>query len=356
MPEEEDLEEHEDEKSITTKTLIEEYLTIQKLEEIHNIFEANNFKLKINDFKFKVLQKYNIDLPENAIDTILIKVNTSKDDCITWSEFISYLCLELDSKRQDDSKFSIDNPVIDHPVFVPSRHRNAIVHITYCPSVLINGSIDYDDGKYISMSKDGLINFWSADLKHLRTFKDKSLMLNIRGTWVMNFVCLPDLNILVTSSTERELRFYDTTCKRFTLILVIYLMPFCVNHMYYQFWENGKEDDNLLICGDLGGNVRIMEFPKEDRGPFKQQVGVDPVTIKWEKVVKGKLPRMKTYSILDAHGDWVREVAYYKLLGSIVSCSSSNSAMHIGDHRGFRTSYTFFLKRGKKFNRKNMYD
>lgn len=349
MPEEDDDIHDYDEntESTSSKTQIEEYLTIQKLEEIRKVFEAHNFKLKINDFKLKVLQKFNIDLSESAIETILIKINLSKDECITWSEFISYLCLELDSKRQDDSKFSIDNPIIDHPMFVPSKHRNALVHITYCPSVLINGDIDYDDGKYISMSKDGVINFWSADLRHLRSFKDKSLTLNIRGTWVMNFVCLPDMNILVTSSTERELRFYDTTAKRFTLIMVIYLMPFCVNHMYYQYWEKSKEDHNMLICGDLGGNVRVMEFPKEDKGPFKLQVGVDPVVIKWDKVAKGKLPKMKAYNILDIHGDWVREVAYYKLLGSIVSCSSSSNAMHIGDHRGFRTSYTFVLKRGK---------
>lgn len=34
-------------------------------------------------------------------------------------------------------------------------------------------------------------------------------------------VCMPDVNIVVTSSTERDLRFYDCTAKTFTLKIVI---------------------------------------------------------------------------------------------------------------------------------------
>lgn len=344
MPEDEDLDDNTHDEEVK-KTLIEEYLTIPKLEEIRKIFEANNFRIKATDFKLKVLSKFNIQLPQEEIENALIKISLNKDGFITWSEFISYLCLELDSKRQDDTKFSIDDPIVDDPIFQPSKHRSAIIKMTFCPSVLVDGTIDYDDGKYVSMSKDGVVNFWSMDLKLLRSYRDKSLTLNIRGTWVMNFICLPDLNIIVTSSTERELRFYDTTTKRFNLILVIVLVPFAVNHMFYHFSTKNK-GDNLLICGDLGGNVRVMEFPKDDKGPFKQKVGVDMIMIKWENVVKGKLPRMKAYNVLNIHGDWVREVAYYKLLGSIVSCSSSQNAMYIGDHHGIKNDYVFLLKRG----------
>lgn len=344
MPDDDDLyDETNDEEA--EKTLIAEFLNIPKLEEIRKIFEANNFRIKATDFKLKVLSKFQINLPEEEIENAIIKISLNKDGFITWSELISYLCLELDSKRQDDVKFSIDDPIVSDPVFHPSKHRSTIINIGFCPSVLVDGTIDYDDGKYVTMSKDGVINFWSLDLKLLRSYRDKSLTLNLRGTWVMNFVCMPDLNVIVTSSTERELRFYDTTTKKFNLILVIVLMPFAVNHMFYHF-STKKNEDNLLVCGDLGGSVRVMEFPKDDKGPFKQKVGVDMNMITWENVVKGKLPRMKAYNILDAHGDWVRQVAYYKLLGTIVSCSSSQNAMHIGDYRGIKNNYVFFLKRG----------
>lgn len=43
----------------------------------------------------------------------------------------------------------------------------------------------------------------------------------MRSTWVTDMACLPDVNIVVTSSTERDLRFYDCTAKTFTLKIVI---------------------------------------------------------------------------------------------------------------------------------------
>ena len=43
----------------------------------------------------------------------------------------------------------------------------------------------------------------------------------IHTTWVTDMVCMPDVNIIVTSSTERDLRFYDCTARTFILKLII---------------------------------------------------------------------------------------------------------------------------------------
>lgn len=56
----------------------------------------------------------------------------------------------------------------------------------------------------------------------------------MRTTWVTDMVCMPDVNIICTSSTERDLRFYDCTANTFTLKIIItsweymvtYLIPF----------------------------------------------------------------------------------------------------------------------------------
>ncbi|KAL0276638.1 UNVERIFIED_CONTAM: hypothetical protein PYX00_004168 [Menopon gallinae] len=287
-----------------------------------------------------------MELTDEEFESLYTKLDCYKTDHINWDGFISFLMLELDTKMTDSTNsVAIEPPIVDDPIIIKSHHRSTITHFGLAPSVRLDGTIDYDDGKYVSMSKDGFVNLWTLDLKHLRSFRDKSLYNTLRTTWVTNFACLPDLNILVTSSTERELRFYDTTCKRFNLILVFVVMPFCVYNMHYHFTDNIK-DESILICGDLGGNVRVFQFPKEDRGPFKRNIGVDVVVLKYEQVVKGKLKHMKAYNILNIHTDWVKEVSYYKLLGSFVSCSSSPNAMYIGDHHGFKNSYTFVLKRG----------
>lgn len=294
-----------------------------------------------------MLAKFKIEISDEEYDTLFTRIDFSKNDHVSWDEFVTYLVLELESKSRDVTKsVSIENPIVEDPRIINSGHRSSIIQIAFSPSVRLNGTVDHDDGKYISMSKDGYINFWSMDLKLLRTYRDKSLYASTRGTWVVNFACLPDVNILVTSSTERELRFYDTTSKRFNLIIVFVSMPYCVNHMFYHFSENIKEE-SIIVCGDLGGNIRVIQFSKEDKGPFKQKIGVDTLVLKWDAVVKGKLPGMKAYNILNVHTDWVRQVSYYKLLGSIVSCSTSPNAMFVGDFHGARTSYMFFLKRGK---------
>lgn len=303
---------------------------------------------KKNEFRSKVLSKFNINISDEEYDLLFTRLDFSKNDHVSWDEFVTYLILELERKCSDATKsVSIENPIVDNPRIINSGHRSAIIHIAFSPSVRLNGTIDYDDGKYISMSKDGYVNFWSLDLKLLRTYRDKSLYPSVRGTWVVNFVCLPDVNVLVTSSTEREIRFYDTTSKRFNLIIVFVSMPFCVNHMYYHFSENVKEE-SILVLGDVGGSIRVCQFSKEDKGPFKQKIGVETLVLKWDAVLKGKLQGMKAYDILDVHTDWIRQVSYYKMLGSIVSCSNSWNAMYVGDHHGTKTSYMFFLKRGKR--------
>lgn len=54
--------------------------------------------------------------------------------------------------------------------------------------------------------------------------------LKVRTTWVTDLVSLPDVNIVVTSSTERDLRFYDTTAKTFTLKIVITSWEYMASH------------------------------------------------------------------------------------------------------------------------------
>lgn len=45
--------------------------------------------------------------------------------------------------------------------------------------------------------------------------------LKVRSTWVTDLACMPDVNIVVTSSTERDLRFYDCSAGTFTLKIII---------------------------------------------------------------------------------------------------------------------------------------
>lgn len=42
--------------------------------------------------------------------------------------------------------------------------------------------------------------------------------------------------------------------------------------MYYHF-DKDEREDCLLVCGDVGGYVRVLRFSPLMRGPFRNQPG-----------------------------------------------------------------------------------
>ena len=48
-----------------------------------------------------------------------------------------------------------------------------------------------------------------------------AVLLKIRPTWVTDLVCMPDVDIICTSSTEREIRFYDTRATKWELRVLV---------------------------------------------------------------------------------------------------------------------------------------
>lgn len=49
--------------------------------------------------------------------------------------------------------------------------------------------------------------------------------------------------------------------------------------MYYHF-EKDMNDQCMLICGDVGGNVRVLLFSPVKRGPFKNEAGRALITLR----------------------------------------------------------------------------
>lgn len=97
----------------------------------------------------------------------------------------------------------------------------------------------------MTASKDGFINYWSLDLVYERSvqsvtrryFRSPKPSYNfsstdslfstfiayrrVRPTTITDFIAMPDVQIVCTSSTERDLRFYDTVAKKFDLRVMV---------------------------------------------------------------------------------------------------------------------------------------
>lgn len=111
--------------------------------------------------------------------------------------------------------------------------------------------------------------------------------LKVAQTWILDAVCLPDVRIVVTSSSERDLRFYDTTANNFHLRIIVTSLPWAVSSMSYYFRQS-LDIDCKLIMGDYGGNVRILTFNALLRGPFQSKPDAALTNLTYSELVKVK--------------------------------------------------------------------
>ncbi|KAG7203778.1 hypothetical protein KM043_013799 [Ampulex compressa] len=288
------------------------------LEQLRNAFE-DILKIKMLEEEFNILFR---------------KINMKGDGNVTWDEFISYLLLEFQEKDTGAQWQSLELPITGSPQMLRSYHRTPICKISFCPE---DRSISFQRGNYITVSRDGAINYWSVDLQYERSVRSKNPYLKVQPTAITDMIVMPDVQIICTSSTEYDLRFYDTVANKFDLRVLISSLEYAVVCMYYYFSTNVKED-SYIILGDTNGSIKILTFSPLERGPFKHEVQHDML---------GELRGMKVTELKNVHTNWVSQVAYYGSLRAFMSCSRCPScSLLFRDTTGTRAQYKFNVAMG----------
>lgn len=262
-----------------------------------------------------------------------------------WDEFVSYLILGFKDDEVPTEFKDLDPPISKPPRMLKSNHRHPINRILFSPTVKPDRTQNWTEGSYMTSSKDGVINYWSLDLQLERTVQSSCPELKVQQTWVTDMVCLPDVSVVCTSSTERDLRFYDTSARKFELRVMFTSLEYAVCTMYYQYSEN-IEEESMLIVGDMKGNIRIFFFPPAARGPFKSTPGIPLLNVRYDRVVRGLVTGFRVIEFRNIHTDWVRQISYYHTMHSFVSCSGCEKAsLSIKDFTG-KTNYTYNQPKG----------
>lgn len=106
--------------------------------------------------------------------------------------------------------------------------------------------------------------------------------LIVAKTWILDLVCMPDVNIICTSSIENDLRFYDIAGNNFLLKIIITNLPQSVSAMNYWFGKKTNVDSKIIL-GDLAGNLSLLEFNPDMRGPFRSTSGVSLGKTTWKE-------------------------------------------------------------------------
>ncbi|KAJ9600992.1 hypothetical protein L9F63_000830, partial [Diploptera punctata] len=273
-------------------------------------------------------------------------MDTKRDNLIDWDEFVSHILLEFQVKDAAAMQQSLTLPLEGYPKILRTNHRHPIVKITFCPAVKPDRTINYLHGKYLTASHEGAINYWSLDMELERSVKSESIELKVAISWITDVVCLPDVNIVCTSSTERELRFYDTTANKFELRVVIMSMKYPVTCMSYHFNQDITLD-SCLTLGDSGGNIRTLFFNSKEKGPFYHTPGIDVTCVLYEGLLQGRLSGMYVVEFKNIHSESVRQVKYYTPLGSFLSCATcAKNSLFLSDAYGTKSRYSFNVSKG----------
>ncbi|KAH9642095.1 hypothetical protein HF086_007215 [Spodoptera exigua] len=117
--------------------------------------------------------------------------------------------------------------------------------------------------------------------------------------------------------------------------------------MYYYFHKDDVEQCKL-ICGDVGGNVRVLLFSAHMRGPFQNDAGRPLKTVRHVDLQKRPhvLPGLRLLDLVRLHPDWVRQVSYYAPLHCVMSCATCYDSLLLCDLKSSKAYYMFRVDKG----------
>ncbi|XP_012061841.1 PREDICTED: WD repeat-containing protein on Y chromosome-like [Atta cephalotes] len=226
-----------------------------------------------------------IKMSQDEFQVLFNKIDMRLNGKVTWDEFISYLLIEFRDIDTSLRSQILETPLMSLPKLSRTHHRTPVCRITFCPEVLPDRSTSFRRGCYLTVSREGVINYWSLDLNYERTVQSKNPFLKVQSTAITDMIVLPDVQMVCTSSTECDLRFYDVAAKKFELRLLISSLENAVVCMHYYFSRNMNEN-SYIVLGDTSGSIIIMAFNPMDRGPFKQYITSDLIIFRYDNVIK----------------------------------------------------------------------
>ena len=275
-------------------------------------------------------------------------MDTNCDGTVDWDEYLSYMLLEY--RASDMMNFATQQkPLPRYLRQVPSFHHDSVIRIELMqPSKLHHAGVTENMGRYITSSREGVVNLWGLDMTHQKTFSLEQPAQKNLSLWVTDVVYLPNLHILAVSTTSDSLAFYDMTANKFTKCMTLTDLDVCALCLNYWF-DQRDQNTAILLWGDARGNVCALKFynmqvycflnptmskSKRTRIPF-------PVLLR--KPIEGVI----AYKLAQVHNDFVRQIMYVPNLGCFISCcKSKDTAMYVGDLDEKKTRSYFRVNQG----------
>ncbi|KAI4884075.1 hypothetical protein NFI96_030672 [Prochilodus magdalenae] len=346
---------------------VEDQINDQHLRLIEQMFrEANTAGgggLDMKDFR-EAMKKIMEDVEDEDIDTIFMKVDSNCDGSMEWDDYLNYMLLEYREKDTLQQK--------NRPLFFPkplkivlADHHELIVGLQFysfqhppdkkkvdpgeqgaaggCVTNHVHG------GRYLSISQNGTLNFWSERFKLQRTVQiSKMAHTTDQPILVTNMVCLDNINQLCISFTGRDIEFYDISASKCDVVYSLCGLE--ANAVVMDYWSHGHR--GIYSIGDTSGTVYIFTSTNVIQNGLFNSVAFKTGT---QRSLSHPLPECHTtwclITVEALHSDWIRQIRYLPDLNVVATCCTTDRnamALTTVPHSTKREIHTvrFHLKKG----------
>ncbi|XP_014311948.2 EF-hand calcium-binding domain-containing protein 8 [Myotis lucifugus] len=290
------------------------------LGKIEKIFEDNiNSTGALDKMAFIKAMRNNLsNVSDDMLEALFLKMDTDGTGLITWSNCVDYMMHEFQGKelmRKSQYHLHFHLPM----KIIPMNHGCEVVKVEFLMQRFKK------IGHFLTVTKDGNLQFWSESFSLISSFKLNQIQpLYNQQMWVIDMVCLHNMNLVAIASTDQKIEFFDVSNRNCTRAFTFIDLDSCPLVMDY--WSDYHR--GVFCFGDTKGNVIVFTSDNVANGLFNPRIL--PRTSKWDhwtnistqKLLNEKSPLYKSYRLKALHRNWCQQVRFIPEMNLVASCSA----------------------------------
>ncbi|KAI8818479.1 WD40-repeat-containing domain protein [Fimicolochytrium jonesii] len=301
---------------------VQQYMNMNHFEQLMVLFQEHEDETGEGGFDIdKFREVFGIvvggNLTHDQMTMLFMKIDANSDGSVDWDEFSTYMMGR--AKENSEAQSIFDERV--RKLF-NSPHKDIIRYIDYIAK----------ERKYITVSREGTVCYWSSTLKLQRIIAAKDFN---RHAWVADAVYLAEHNRLITVTDDRHFCVHDIASVKPRLVVTLGQLehnPLCI-----AYGGHLDEDRDLILFGDEGGYVNVLNITRKFLTDNEAHEELSPLKLSKKDSLK---KHNATFLRRKVHNDWVTRVHYYPEINAFISCApESIRSLVIGDieRKSFRS-------------------
>ncbi|XP_011764681.2 EF-hand calcium-binding domain-containing protein 8 isoform X2 [Macaca nemestrina] len=270
------------------------------------------------DAFIKAMKKVLSSVSNEMLKELFLKVDSDCEGFVTWQKYVDYMMREFQGK-EDMQKSQYRLHFYLPMRVVPLNHGCEVVKVVF----LIHRFKKI--GCFLTVTKDGILQFWSEAFSLISSFRlNQTQQLYNQPMWVVDMVCLHNMNLIAVASTKQKIDFFDISDRKCVPAFTFIDLDSCALVMDY--WSDYHR--GVFCYGDAKGNVIVFTSENVTSGLFNPRIL--PRASKWDHWIKVSMRKLlneksslyRSYRLKALHPNWCQQVKFIPQMNLVVSCSA----------------------------------